>query len=82
MSFSIIEVMFFAIPVVAALFFVVSLICFCHARRKNKLHPGSFSHSQILTRKILLIVSSVILGLIAAIIVGLVILLYTAVAFM
>ena len=74
--------LFFGIPAAAVMFFAISLFRFCYAKYKNKKNPGSYSVGQIKTRKVLLIVSSVIAGLLAAIIIGFIILLMTAVAFM
>jgi len=79
---SILCIAFFLIPVIAVICFVVSLISFCIARKRNKEVPGSYSDSQIKTRKIFLIISSVIAGILLAIVIGIIVLLYTAVAFM
>lgn len=73
---------FCGIPVAAILFFIISLILFCYAKYQNKKQPGSFSEGELKTRKILLIISSVIAGVLALVIVSLIALLFTAVAFM
>lgn len=75
-------IMFFAVPIGTIIFFVVSLVLFLTARSENKHNPGAFSVQQIQTRKILLIVSSVITGVVLAVAIGLIALLYMALAYM
>lgn len=77
-----IQFLYFAIPVAAILFFIVSLCLFLSARKQNKLQPGSVSAQTLRKRKIMLIVSSVIAGVLAAIVIAFIALLYMAVAFM
>lgn len=77
-----IQFLYFAIPVAAILFFIVSLCLFFSARKQNKLQPGSVSAQTLRKRKIMLIVSSVIAGVLAAIVIAFIALLYMAVAFM
>lgn len=77
-----IQFLYFAIPVAAILFFIVSLCLFLSARKQNKLQPGSVSAQTLRKRKIMLIVSSVIAGILAAIVIAFIALLYMAVAFM
>ena len=77
-----IQFLYFAIPVAAILFFIVSLCLFLSARKQNKFQPGSVSAQTLRKRKIMLIVSSVIAGVLAAIVIAFIALLYMAVAFM
>ena len=77
-----IQFLYFAIPVAAILFFIVSLCLFLSARKQNKQQPGSVSAQTLKKRKIMLIVSSVIAGVLAAIVIVFIALLYMAVAFM
>ena len=77
-----IQFLYFAIPVAAILFFIVSLCLFLSARKQNKQQPGSVSAQTLRKRKIMLIVSSVIAGILAAIVIAFIALLYMAVAFM
>ena len=76
-----IQFLYFAIPVAAILFFIVSLCLFLSARKQNKQQPGSVSAQTLRKRKIMLIVSSVIAGVLAAIVIAFIALLYMAVAF-
>ena len=77
-----IQFLYFAIPVAAILFFIVSLCLFLSARKQNKQQPCSVSAQTLKKRKIMLIVSSVIAGVLAAIVIVFIALLYMAVAFM
>jgi len=77
-----IQFLYFAIPVAAILFFIVSLCLFLSARKQNKQQPGSVSAQTLRKRKIMLIVFSVIAGVLAAIVIAFIALLYMAVAFM
>lgn len=77
-----VQFLYFAIPVAAILFFIVSLCLFLSARKQNKQQPGSVSAQTLKKRKIMLIVSSVIAGVLAAIVIAFIALLYMAVAFM
>lgn len=77
-----IQFLYFAIPVAAILFFIVSFCLFLSARKQNKQQPGSVSAQTLKKRKIMLILSSVIAGVLAAIVIAFIALLYMAVAFM
>lgn len=59
-------------------FFIVSLILFLRIRKV----PGKYPENTVKTRKILLIVSSVILGTVAAVYIAVGVLLSMAVAYM
>ncbi len=78
----VIDALFYLIPIGAIVFFCVSLIRFISARRKNKRIPGSYSEKQMMTRFILMIVSSVIVGIMLVSAIALVLLLFAALAYM
>ena len=74
--FYVVQGIFFGIPIAALLFFLISLYRFCNARKKN------VSKEEMKSRKMWLIVSSVILGVLAGVLLTLAILLYMAIAYM
>lgn len=76
------EFLYFAIPVAAIIFFVVSLCLYFSAKKQNKLQPGSVSAQTLRSRKTMLIVSSVIAGVLVVVFLAFVALLFMAVAFM
>ena len=76
------EFLYFAIPVAAIIFFVVSLCLYLSAKKQNKLQPGSVSTQTLRSRKTMLIVSSVIAGVLVVVFLAFVALLFMAVAFM
>jgi len=76
------EFLYFAIPAATIGWFVVSLCLYFSARNKYKRQPGSVSSRVMKTRKIMLIVSSVIAGILTAVFLAFIVLLYMAVAFM
>lgn len=73
-----IQFLFWAIPLGAIAFFIVSLILYLRA----KCQPDSVSAEKLKTRKFLLVVSSVIAGVLAAVVIGFIALMFLAVAFM
>lgn len=76
------DFLFFAIPIVAVLFFGISLYRYCSALSKNKKSPETFQPSEIKKRLILLIVSSVIMGVLLIIVIGFIALMFMAIAYM
>jgi len=76
------QYVFYAIPVAAILFFAVSLYRYRKVKKENRKNPDAFSVAEIKTRRILLIVSSVIAGTLAAVVIAFAVLLGMAVAFM
>ena len=74
--------LFFAIPLFALGFFGVSLYRYLYAKKANRKNPDTFSAEEIKNRKLLLVVSSVIVGVLVAIVIGIVILLCMAIAYM
>lgn len=82
MQYIIVTLLFHLIPVAAVLFFLISLICYCRAEHKNKRVPGTYTQSQMATRRMLLVISSVIVGTLAAVVIGFGILLSMAITHM
>lgn len=74
--------LFFGIPILAVLFFPVSLYRYCAAKRKNNQLPGSFSPAELHKRKLLLLVSAVLAGVLVAVIIVMMALLLMSIAFM
>lgn len=68
--FDMVLFMYYAVPIAAVLFFVVSLIRYFVAKNKNKQAPDTYSESQIKKLKSLLKISSAIAGTLAAVIIG------------
>ncbi len=77
-----VSIIFLTIPFAAITFFVISLILFCSAVKTNKKIPGIYSKGQMLARKILLIVSSVIMGEILFVVFAIIVLTSLPIAFM
>lgn len=73
---------FYAIPIAAIVFFIVSLILYFSAKNKNKQAPGTYSESQMKNRKTLLTISSAIAGVLAAVVIGLALLTFLFANFM
>ena len=78
----IISALYYIIPAAALLFFIVSLARWRDAKEQNKRTPGTYSEEEMKSRKICLIVSSVIAGMMAAVVLAFMGLLMMAVAFM
>lgn len=78
----IISALYYIIPLFAVLFFSVSLFRYLYAKQKNKRTPGRYSDAQIKSRKVCLIVSSVVAGILAVVVLVFIGLLMMAVAFM
>ncbi len=70
------KTVFILAPIAALVYFIVSLVRFCRAKKKNKQELGTYTRSEMLGRKIHLIVSSVLLVLILTIVFGLIWLVY------
>ena len=62
MTYYLIVGLFFAIPTAVLAAFVISLIRFVRAKKKNKEKPESFDVVQLRSRKIWLIVTAVLAG--------------------
>lgn len=82
MAALIVTLIFVGIPLIAFIFFIVSLVRFCMARRRIKTEPESISAQDMKKCKTLLIVSSIILVVLLAVIIGFVALIYMSIAYM
>jgi len=78
----IISALYYIIPAAALIFFGISLFRYCYAKHKNKRTPGTYSPEQMNSRKIFLIVASIIAGILAVVVLAFIGLLMMAVAFM
>lgn len=67
--FDLVTSVFYAIPIAAVLFLVVSIVRYLVAKNKNKKVPDTYSESQIKSRKSLLKISSAIAGVLVAVII-------------
>lgn len=74
--------LFFGIPAILIILFGNCLYRYISAKNQNKVSPGTFSDTEIKNRKIMLIVTSVILAIFAVIVIYFIILLSRAVAYM
>ena len=77
-----ISILYYLIPLAALLFFIISLSLYLEAKQKNKIVPGTYTSEQMKSRKICLIVSSVIAGVMAVVVIAFIGLMMMAVAFM
>ena len=75
-------ILFYSIPATVIAFFVVSLICFLRAKKKNRSMPGTYTSTQLKVRRLCLTVSSVIAGVMVTVVLAFVGLLFMAIAFM
>ena len=64
------------LPMCAIVFFIVSIVCYLSGRK------NSCETQEMKRRKILLVISSVIMGVLVASIIGIIALLYMAIAYM
>ena len=66
----------------SVILFVVSLVRFCRAKKKNKLLPGTYPPEEMRERKDLVIGSALCAGVVVAVMTGFMVLMYRAVAYM
>lgn len=78
----IISALYYIIPAAALVFFIISFARWRDAKEQNKRTPGTYSPEQMKSRKICLIVASVIAGILAVVVLAFIGLLMMAVAFM
>lgn len=74
--------LFSVIPGCVLTFFIVSLARYLTAKHKNKQSPDTYAPEDIRRRLIMLIVSSIMLGILVAVVIGFIALMFMAVAFM
>ncbi len=73
---------FLLVPIGIIAFFAISLLRYIFARNANRKTPDTFSCDDIRSRKILLIASSVLLGVLVTLVAGIVALFSLAIAYM
>jgi heme/copper-type cytochrome/quinol oxidase subunit 2 len=76
------QFLIYALPLVALVLFVLSLVRYIRARRANRRAPDTYTKGQMTSRLVWLIVTGVITGVMVLMIFGFVMLLMMAVAFM
>lgn len=76
------SIILFLIPVLFLAFFIVSLVLYISAVRKNKKVPGLYTKPQLTARKVLLITSSCLAGLMLTFVIAIVALMFMVVAYM
>lgn len=74
--------MFFAIPIAAIIFFIVSLNLYRSAKKQNKENPGSISIEKIESRKDMLLGASLFMGGAVAVVIGNILITYLPISFM
>ncbi len=74
--------MLYGTPILALLLFLIALIDYGCAKRKNKNKPGSYSETKMKHKKIALIVTGVIAGIFVLFILALIALLMVSIAYM
>ncbi len=74
--------LFFTIPVVLLTFWGISIYRYVSAKKRNSKDPETFSPSEMKTRKIVLIIASILAGVFIVIVIGFIVLLFSAIAFM
>jgi Na+/H+ antiporter NhaC len=70
MLWNLIACLFYAIPALAIVLFVISLVRYLRARRANKKAPGTFSKKEIQKRELTLLVFLFIVGVLGCIFIG------------
>ncbi len=68
--FDLVTSVFYAVPVAAVIFLVVSIVRYFVAKDKNKKVPDTYSENQMNIRKALLKISAAIAGVLAAVVIG------------
>lgn len=74
--------LFFAVPPIVIIFFLVSLSKYRAAKARCAQEPTSADQKELKKRKTILIAASVIAGVLVAIVIGLIILVSTSIAYM
>ena len=82
MRFILSQILVYGLPLLAAVLFAVSLVRYIRACRANRRAPGTYDRWQMTSRRVWLIVTSVILGSMLLIVLAFAALLMMAVAFM
>ena len=82
MELSIYSIFFFLIPFATIAFFVVSLCNYISAKKNFKLEQTEENGAEVKKSRVMLIVSSVIMGVLLAIVISFMALMFVAVAYM
>ena len=80
--FGFLSFLLYVIPIAAAVFFIVSISLFISDRAKNRKNAGSISEERLHKNKVMLIVSSIILGVVVLLYGAVIIIFMRAVAYM
>ena len=70
------SISFFTIPMIIIVLFGICLYRYVSAKKQNQDTPGTFPPEEILGRKILLILISVVLGILVAVVLGFIVFMY------
>lgn len=81
-SYQIFQLLFLLLPIAVVSFFAVSLVRYCIARSKNKKSPDFYSAKEMHKRMLMLVFSSIILGIIVFSVLCVLCLLMFALSFM
>ncbi len=73
---------FLSVPVIAIIYFIISLVRYQSAKKKNKQLPDTYNKEEMKSRKRNLIISSCIAGILFAIIIAFVCLFFIGIAYM
>ncbi len=76
------DILFFTIPILLIVFLVISVKRYTSAKKKNVAEPGTFSESEMKSRKAVMVIAIVMASVFLAVVLGLIVLLFMAVAFM
>lgn len=74
--------MFFAIPIAAIVFFIITLNLYRSAKNQNKENPGSISIEKMESRKDMLLGASLFMGGAVAVVIGNILITYLPISFM
>ncbi len=77
-----VNMVFYGVPLLVLLFFLVSLYRYFSAKRRNEAEPGAFSDEEMQRRKTLLKTSCTLVIILLAVLGGLAALFYMAIAYM
>lgn len=73
---------FLSVPVIAIIYFIISLVNYQSAKKKNKQIPDTYNKEDMKTRKKHLIISACVAGILFAIIIAFVCLFFIGIAYM
>lgn len=76
------DLIFYGSPIAAIVFFVISLYRYLSGKKQNKLSPNTVSDNEMESRRQMLVVSSVTVGIITLLAVGFIGLTFLVLAYM